>query len=203
MALTYHRTCAPGSAIPIARGVSLIVRRTLSIIAVFFLLLAVMSAALAGVSAFRGVHLIASRTPPTAWKYHEFSIFSADWCLGRFVIHKQNASRLITDPTVQWTYYYRTYDPYEVRNGQFRAEEQLGTMSFFYYGGNTLIIPAALPGLACFLPAMLLLWFRSRLPLRARNGLCPTCGYDLRATPDRCPECGTEMQNAPTTNAFP
>ena len=28
---------------------------------------------------------------------------------------------------------------------------------------------------------------------RALAGLCPECGYDLRAASDRCPECGTPL----------
>jgi hypothetical protein len=32
----------------------------------------------------------------------------------------------------------------------------------------------------------------ARRSLRRANGLCPRCGYDLRATPGRCPECGAE-----------
>ena len=42
-------------------------------------------------------------------------------------------------------------------------------------------------------PAAALLARRRRRRARLTAGLCPECGYDLRATPDRCPECGAAV----------
>jgi hypothetical protein len=59
------------------------------------------------------------------------------------------------------------------------------------HDGRTLAFPFwAVAAASAVLPGALVLRKRTALR-RARRGLCPACGYDLRATPARCPECGT------------
>jgi hypothetical protein len=55
-------------------------------------------------------------------------------------------------------------------------------------GGARGLVILTLGGYAC-------LWaiqsYRERESTARQSGLCPKCGYDLRASPERCPECGT------------
>lgn len=73
----------------------------------------------------------------------------------------------------------------------FHAYETGSGASFYDERTRGAAFPAWLP-VAIFVALPILAMARKvRGRWRRRNGLCPGCGYDLRASPERCPECGS------------
>jgi hypothetical protein len=66
----------------------------------------------------------------------------------------------------------------------------VGRPSFGTLAFRRVVLPMWLPVLLAALPPAIALARRERRRRRTLKGLCPRCGYDLRASPGRCPECG-------------
>ena len=68
------------------------------------------------------------------------------------------------------------------------AYHDLKPGDWIHYTG--VAFPLWLPALVFISFPSVISYRRIRGDRRRRLGLCPSCGYDLRATPGRCPECG-------------
>ena len=76
--------------------------------------------------------------------------------------------------------------------GSVSGWEGAGPVTYANYtlGAEVIEVPWWALALPPLVAAGGLWWWAGRSRRRAAVGMCPACGYDLRATPGRCPECG-------------
>lgn len=119
------------------------------------------------------------------------------------VIRQRHVTDLANDPPRP----YRGYDTFSPNEIRLVGDGFASKLGFHWFRDSDLQLPPEFSLRGVRLPYWLFfvvtatppaLWARHALfRRRHRPGMCPACGYDLRATPGRCPECG----RAPAANA--
>jgi hypothetical protein len=112
---------------------------------------------------------------PAPWRWYHGTLPNRLIVLGHRPIYEWYWYGIAVHGTSGTTYDYST-------TSWFRGTYKTYAVPFFWPIALTLLLPACV--------AVRSRRFLIRQQFRRVRGLCPSCGYDLRATPQRCPECG-------------
>jgi hypothetical protein len=111
------------------------------------------------------------------------------WHRHGFEVSSDSVQALDALNSVPWRITYR-FKPTSPSQFGFQSETHRGNYKGNDYWTGSLAMPYWLP--VCMFGFLPLWWlvYEGIRRLPSKPGICPGCGYDLRATPDRCPECG-------------
>jgi len=103
-----------------------------------------------------------------------------------------------TGPAFGWWFLFR--HGFKIENHRWAATPQ------YYYAGRYSYGLVDVPHwfillMFLFLPSLWLFRRLRSLLYGSKPGLCPGCGYDMRASGDRCPECGALAQSPASPGA--